>query len=162
MPVTWRAFFKASNNYIRGLFKKDMRILIYFILGSVLLFPSCGEKKRRLAEKVIPKIEEVSIPDTANPIKEVEENLVANKSRSPNPHRYFVIIGSFRNPDNAKRYQGQLLKKGFSSEILKNEAGLYRVSILATNETKEAMKEIRRMRRVFPEYFDTWLLIQKK
>jgi len=54
------------------------------------------------------------------------------------------------------------LKKGFSSEILKNEAGLYRVSVLATNETREAMKEIRRIRSVFPEYYDTWLLIQKK
>ena len=115
-----------------------------------------------VAEYVIPKIEEKTVPETANPIKEVEERLVANNNILPNPHRYFVIIGSFRNPDNAKKYQDQILKKGFSSEILKNEAGLYRVSVMATNETREAMKEIRRIRSVFPEYYDTWSLIQKK
>jgi len=139
-----------------------MRILIYFILGSVLVFSSCERNNKRLAENIIPKIEEKTVPDTANPIKEVEEKLVANNNKLPNPHRYFVIIGSFRNPDNANKYQGQILKKGFSSEILKNESGLYRVSVLATNETKEAMKEIRRIRRIFPEYSYTWLLIQKK
>lgn len=139
-----------------------MKILLYFILGSVLLSSACEEKNKRLTESIIPKIEVKTIPDTASPIKEVEEKLVANNNKLPNPHRYFVIIGSFRNPDNAERYQGQILKKGFSSEILKNEDGLYRVSVMSTNETREAMNEIRRIRRVFPEYYDTWLLIQKK
>jgi cell division protein FtsN len=146
-----------------------MRILLYFILGSILLFSSCDGKNKRLtknkmpvAGNVIPKIEEKTIPDTVNPIKEVEEKLVSNNNKSPNSHRYFVIIGSFKNPDNAKKYQGQILKKGFSSEILKNEAGFYMVSVMATNETKEAMREIRRIRSAFPEYYYTWLLIQKK
>ncbi|MCU0412920.1 MAG: SPOR domain-containing protein [Ignavibacteriaceae bacterium] len=146
-----------------------MRILIYFILVSVLVFSSCERKNKPLgknnmpvAENITPKIEEKTVPDTANPIKEVEEKLVANNNKLPNPHHYFVIIGSFRNPDNAKKYQEQILKNGFNSEILKNEAGLYRVSVMATNETREAMKEIRRIRSVFPEYYDTWLLIQKK
>jgi cell division protein FtsN len=146
-----------------------MRIFISFILVSVLLFSSCDGKNRRLpknkipaVENAIPKIEEKTISDTVNPIKVIEEKLVSNNNKSPNPHRFFVILGSFRKHDNAKKYQEQILKKGFSSEILKNEEGLYRVSVLATNETKEALKEIRRIKRVFPEYIDTWLLIQKK
>jgi len=60
-----------------------MRIIIYFILGTVLLTWSCDGKNKRLAkskmpvaENVIPKIEEKTVPDTANPIKEVEEKLV--------------------------------------------------------------------------------------
>ena len=138
-----------------------MRILIYFIFGSLLLSSSCERKNKRPAENSIPKIEEKTVPVESNPIREVEEKLVANNNKLPNPHRYFVIIGSFRKPDNANKYQRQILQKGFSSEILKNEVGLYRVSVLATNDTKEAIKEIRRIWRVFPEYSDTWLLIQK-
>ena len=134
-----------------------------------MLFWSCDGKNKRLdknklttTENLLPKIEEAIVPDSVIPIKEAEEKLVANNNKLPNPHRYFVIIGSFRNPDNAEKYQEQILKKGFNSEIVKNEAGLYRVSVMSTNDTREAMNEIRRIRRVFPEYYDTWLLFQKK
>jgi len=71
-------------------------------------------------------------------------------------------MGSFRNPRNFTKYQGKLLKEGFSSEILRNEEGLYRVSVLATDEINVARDDIRRIRNIFPKYFDTWLLIQKK
>ena len=60
-----------------------MRIIIYYILVSVLLFSSCEGKNKRLgknkmpvAENITPKIEEKTVPDTANPIKKVEENLL--------------------------------------------------------------------------------------
>jgi len=80
----------------------------------------------------------------------------------PDPSRFFVIIGSFRYPENAKKYQMQILTEGFNSEILRNEAGLYRVSVMSTNEIAAAREDIRRLRRTFPEYSETWLLIQKK
>ena len=86
-----------------------MRILIFLIIGTVLLFSACDSKNSRLAknkksgiETGIPKIEEKPVQVTINQIKEVEEKLIANNNKLPNPHRYFVIIGSFRNPDNAK------------------------------------------------------------
>ena len=146
-----------------------MRLIIYFILGTVLLIWSCdgknkhlGKNKMPVAENITPKIEEKTVPDIANPIKEVEEKLVANNNNLPNPHHYFVIIGSFRNPENVKKYQIQIFKEGFNSEILKNEAGLYRVSVMSTDEIEPAREDIRRIRRVFPEYLDTWSLIQKK
>lgn len=98
----------------------------------------------------------------AGPIKEVEEKLVPVEKKAPDPHKYFVIIGSFRNPDNAKKYQEQLRLEGFTgSELLRNEAGLYRVSVMATDDVDKARLEIRRIRNLFPKYFDTWLLIQK-
>jgi len=120
------------------------------------------KSKKSATENIVPKIEEKQITEPATEIKEVEEKLVPIDEKLPDPHRYFVIIGSFRNPDNAKKYQGQILKKGFSSEILKNEAGLYRVSVMSTDEIEFARDDVRRIRRLFPEYYDTWLLIQKK
>ena len=146
-----------------------MKILIYVIISIGLLSFSCAgtnknlRKSRKSAtENIVPKIKEKQISEPAVEIKEVEEKLVPIKEKLPDPHRYMVIIGSFRNPDNAKKYQGQILKKGFSSEILKNEAGLYRVSVMSTDEIEHAREDVRRIRRIFPEYYDTWLLIQKK
>ena len=146
-----------------------MIILICVLIGTALLSFSCAgtnkhlRKNRKSAtESVVPKIEEKQLSEPAVEIKEVEEKLVPIDEKLPDPHRYFVIIGSFRNPDNAKKYQGQILKKGFSSEILKNEAGLYRVSVMSTDEIEPAREDIRRIWRMFPEYNDTWLLIQMK
>jgi cell division protein FtsN len=146
-----------------------MRYLIYGLLGLVLISASCAGTNKRLRKSktasnvpVVAKVEEKEPEQMAVPIKEVEEKLVPIDKALPNPHRYFVIIGSFRNPDNAKKYQTQVLKDGFSSEILKNEEGLYRLSVLATDDVSIARDDIRRIRNVFPKYFDTWLLIQKK
>jgi len=47
------------------------------------------------------------------------------------------------------------------SELLKNEAGLYRVSVMATDDIISARNEIGRIRSKFPSYSDTWLLIRK-
>lgn len=144
-----------------------MRFLIYLVIGTILASSSCAGTNKRLRKNNKPVSENtipVPIPresiETAVPIKEVEEKLVSINEVKPNPHRYFVVIGSFRNSENVKKYQVQLLKDGFSSEILKNEEGLYRVSVLATDEINNARDDIRRIRNIFPEYFETWLLIQ--
>ena len=146
-----------------------MKVLICVIIVTAIVSFSCAgtnkhlrKSKKSATENIVPKIEEKQISEPATEIKEVEEKLVPIDEKLPDPHRYFVIIGSFRNPDNAKKYQGQILKKGFSSEILKNEAGLYRVSVMSTDEIEFARDDVRRIRRLFPEYYDTWLLIQKK
>ena len=146
-----------------------MRILVCVIMGASILSFSCAgtnkylrKSKKSATENIVSKMEEIQISQAPIESKEVEEKLVPINEKLPAPHRYFVIIGSFRNPDNAKKYQGQILKKGFSSEILKNEAGLYRVSVMSTDEIEPAREDVRRIWRMFPEYYDTWLLIQKK
>jgi cell division protein FtsN len=146
-----------------------MKVIICFIIVTAIASFSCAgtnknlrKSKKATTEIIVPKIEEKQITEPETKIKEVEEKLVPIDEKLPDPHRYFVIIGSFRNPDNAKKYQEQILKKGFSSDILKNEAGLYRVSVMSTDEIEFARDDVRRIRRLFPEYYDTWLLIQKK
>jgi cell division protein FtsN len=146
-----------------------MRVIIYLIISATLLSASCAginkklrKSKKSETENAATSIEKKQESEPVIEIKEVEEKLVPIDNKLPDPHRYFVIIGSFRNPENAKKYQAQILKEGFSSEVLKNEAGLYRVSVMSTDEIETARDDIRRIRRIYQEYSDTWLLIQKK
>lgn len=102
------------------------------------------------------------VPVIEEPIKEIEEKLVPVQEAPPAPDQYFVIIGSFRNYNNAINYQDLIKKDGFTSVLLKNEKGLHRVSVLGTNDISAARSEIKRIRTSFPKYLDTWLLIQVK
>jgi len=134
----------------------------------IILFSSCGGVKKTavpgdaqpalVPAEPAPPVENV----TDDSIPEVEEKLVTFNEIPPDLSRYFVIIGSFRNPENAARYQEIIREDGFQSTLLKNEEGLIRISVLATNDISEARAEIRRIRSAFPKYFDTWLLMQKR
>lgn len=132
-----------------------------------MISSACSSTKTSLFGKPEEKKENVqgtSIKRTlmpATPIKEVEEKLVANEDKAPSAKKYFVVIGSFRDPGNAKEHQVIVAKDGFKSEILKNDAGLYRVSVMETNDITAARNEIRRIWSKFPKYSDTWLLIRK-
>jgi len=138
-------------------------------IGTAMLYFSCAGTNKQLSEgsnpgtqNMEPVVQKKTETAPEAEIREVEEKLVPIDEKLPDPHSYFVIIGSFRVPENAKKQQDQISKKGFRSEILKNEAGLFRVSVMSTNEIRIAREEIRRIRRDFSEYSDTWLLIQKK
>ncbi len=144
--------------------------LIMLILVSAMLSSCASMHKGRKAPVS-------STPATGNsytkpakdddpPITEVREKIVATPDHPADPHEYFVIIGviigSFRDPGNARKYQEQIASDGFSSVLLKNDQGLYRVSVKATNEILEARSSIRDIRSRFRKYEDTWLLISVK
>ena len=117
---------------------------------------------RQVEEEPVRKAEEDIFRDAEKePVREVEERLVSNDLKDPGPGKYFVIIGSFRDPVNAMERQSQVFKEGFESEILKNEAGLYRVSVMATDDINAAMDEVRRIWARYPQYSDAWMLIRK-
>jgi cell division protein FtsN len=143
-----------------------MKLLTYLMLGSFLFLSSCSGSNKWFSSKgkKNTEAEGTSINKTlmpAGPIKEVEEKLVPNDNKVPDSHKYFVIIGSFRSPVNARKFQSQISRDGFNSEILKNETGLYRVSVRATDDILEARNEVRRIWSRFPVYSDTWMLIRK-
>ena len=125
-----------------------MRILISVAFSSLLLLSACSGLNKMGKS-------------TSTGIKEVEEKVVPVDPGVSARYNYFVIIGSFRDPVNAREYQEEISSKGFTPAILRNEAGLYRVSVLSTNQIEAARSEIRRIREAFPEHADTWLLIQK-
>ena len=143
-----------------------MRIITCLLIVSVLLSGSCASMKK--GTKGNKQDSESGVQGTssktlmpATPIKEVEEKLVSNEDKAPGPEKYFVIIGSFKDPSNAKEHQAMVKKDGFLSEVLKNDAGLYRVSVMATDDITAARNEVRRIWAKFPGYSDTWMLIRK-
>lgn len=158
-----------------------MRITVY-VLVSLFLLCSCGglkkiTKSKKSAEPVktatatapapapapvVAPAGKKPEPVPAAPIREVVEKVVPVERPAQVSQRYFVIIGSFRNPDNARKYQTQISRDNFRSEILRSETGFYRVSVMATDDMEKARNEIRRIRYTYPKYHDTWLLIQKK
>ena len=98
----------------------------------------------------------------SKPVVEREERLVEVNESEVAEGMYFVIIGSFRSKDNAMKYQDDIGQQDFSSIVLKNEEGYYRVSVKATKDIEAARAEILRIRSNYPQYSDTWLLIRKK
>ena len=143
-----------------------MRPLNNLLIITLLLTLSCSSTKTSLfgGKKKESSVQGTSINKTlmpATPIKEVEETLVSNEEKAPGPEKYFVIIGSFKDPVNAKEHQAIVRKDGFSSEVLKNEAGLFRVSVMATDDITAARDEVRKIWAKFPRYSDTWMLISK-
>ncbi len=142
-----------------------MRTLWIVIIGLSILASGCALSNKRLRDSKKgaegTTLSRTLAPATPIQVREVEEKLVPVENKTPEPYHYFVIIGSFRNRDNAGKYQDQLASEGFKSEILRNEAGLYRISVMATDDMDEARTEIGRIRTNFPKYSDTWLLIQK-
>lgn len=146
-----------------------MKLKLPLIIVMMFFLCSCGGSRKTTLNpdknNVAADLSETDISSektVEEPIIEVEEKLVAVNYVAPEPYNYFVIIGSFRNPNNAKNYQKQIEIDGFSSELLKNENGLYRVSVMASNDIVAARKEIKRIREKYPKYSDTWLLIQVK
>ena len=142
-----------------------MRFFLLTIIVSLMLASGCALTGKRLSESKSgaesTTLSKTLAPATPVQVKEVEEKLVPVESKVPDPYHYFVIIGSFRNPDNAKKHQSIVAADGFKSEVLKNDAGLYRVSVMGTDILDDARDEIGRIRELFPKYSDTWLLIQK-
>jgi cell division protein FtsN len=145
-----------------------MKFYTYLLVVAIIFTASCAGTNKSLRnsrkqDKENP-VKGTSIKRTlmpATPIKEVEERLVSNDETDPSPQKYFVIIGSFKEPANAKDHQALVRKDGFASEILKNDAGLYRVSVMATDDITDARTEVRRIWAKFPQYSDTWMLIRK-
>jgi cell division protein FtsN len=143
-----------------------MKLNLFCISVLIFFLCSCGGSRKAAMNRdktnypAVSTEKELNIEEAAEkPIVEVEEKLVPIKEVPPEPYQYFVIIGSFRNPNNAMNFQKQIEKDGFSSELLKNEAGLFRVSVMASNDILAARKEISRIRKQHPNYSDTWLLI---
>ena len=146
-----------------------MKSYFLFLIFAVLVLFSCKtQKQATTAEPVVQEEVTPPPPPAAEsiveeaPIVEKEEVIVEETGPEPQVYDYFVIMGSFRILENAHKRQETLQGMGFTSELLRNEEGLYRVSVMATNAILDARKEILRVRTTHPDYSDTWLLIRKK
>ena len=142
--------------------KKSAIFLLAILLGISCSKQKIPQKTAAELNSVPARAERMEDGSREKPIVEMEEKFMAVDEEPPAESLYFVIIGSFRNKDNALKHQEEIRTKGFTSILLRNEAGLFRVSVKATDDISGARNEIQRIRKNFPEYGDTWLLIRKK
>ena len=127
-----------------------MKIIVSVILLAFITV-SCGTNKRVYAppfedEETETVVEKENVQTTAqNPTKKTENTkpVVSKEENVTMTHgdvlkRYNVIVGSFSNVDNAVKLQAKLNGMGYHSIIMKNDAGMSRVSIAGFDE-EEAM-----------------------
>jgi len=127
-----------------------------FIIVCALLICSCKSAKKTVQSDTPHLMEEskTEIVVRTEKIKPIDQT-----DRAMN--RYYVIIGSFRGIDNARRYLADMVKKGFTPEILENEEGLYRISVGGYDEESAARSRISGIRAMHKDHADVWLLIRQ-
>lgn len=144
-----------------------------FVFGIIpLLCLSCGGLNKKMTRSggsgketpVVSAQKTEAVPEKAQqePIVERTEKLVEAPGIQINPSKFFVIIGSFQSLENAKTQVGESAARGFVPVILKSESGYFRVSVMATDDEAVARNEIYRIKYLYPEHADTWLLIQQR
>jgi len=129
-----------------------MKKTVILIIAGLMILTGCRTKKLTEVETEIP-------------IRAVEESFTFTREEDRTQHddrTYFVIIGSFRERENANRYMQEMIAKGFTPVILLSETGFHRVSVNSYRLEADARRRILQIRSDFPEHEDTWLLIRKE
>lgn len=103
-------------------------------------------------------IKEVSAPaDEALPVVEekvtaVEEPAPAVKETAPavaadGKKRFYVVIASFSNPENAKKSLARMADRGYQGELLSLKGGFTGVGICGTDDEQEAKESLKQVKR---------------
>jgi cell division protein FtsN len=101
--------------------------------------------------------------DTPVTVRKEDISFVQQEDQAKNDvNSYFVIVGSFSNIDNAKKYRETLVSEGFTPIILQsNTSGYFRVCVNSYKNEAEARNRVQDIRKNFPKYYDSWLLIKQ-
>lgn len=83
-----------------------------------------------------------------------EEIPVENPVKIPSKKNYFLVVGCFRDEFNAQSFVSELTMEGFDAEIFDQKNGLYRVSLAAYENEKDARKMLSNIQGA---YKDAWL-----
>lgn len=149
-----------------------MRTSVVIFLAMAMLAVSCKTREMVVVEAeppvVIAPVEEPE-PIPEPPVDEPEILIREEKFSFENEedemihetNRYFVIVGSFRNPENAHRFTQTLKEQGFIPVMLLSETGFTRVSVYSYTNELAARAKVVEVREDFPQYSDTWLLIRE-
>ncbi len=149
-----------------------MKIKLVLILAILVVLAGCRTNRMAAVER--PEFERPAIEKETETVVEVdadtgimslEEHFTFTSDFDKSMHddyTYFVIIGSFRQKDNAQRFMETLYVKGLEPVILLSETGLHRISVGSFERENDARSIIMQIRSDFKEHEDTWLLIRKQ
>lgn len=118
----------------------------------------------KLAAQKAKEQAEALAKEQAEKVVTMEEKIkvVESKAEVDETHRYHIIIGSFKQIQNARQLCEDAISKDFLPSIMENEEGMYRVGIYSSITEKTARAKIVELRKSHPEYVGIWLLIEKK
>ena len=161
----------VKNLYTIIIMKKELLLLS---IAAIFALASCSQKKALPKSAYEPAETTVSVAVDPQRTVTVQTNEVRQdesvSSRSENVRlqgegvlkKYSIIVGSFQNSTNAKNLQTRLISQGYNSTILMNtERQMYRVSINSFDYEADARNEARRIKSIFPDFSDAWILIAR-
>ena len=96
-------------------------------------------------------VKEVSAPvDEAS--SAVEEKETAAEGTAPavatdGKKRFYVVIASFSNPDNARKSLARMADRGYQGELLSLKGGFTGVGICGTDDEQEAKESLKQVKR---------------
>jgi cell division protein FtsN len=152
---------------------KNGWILLVAVIILGIASSSCKTTKKTAytPEPIQPVVEsnELKKPEHVEPIKEEVQvtvktedvSLAVGEDLSKDGFAFYVIVGSFSKSENALSFKNQLIGKGFNPVLLNSETGFVRVAVDQTNSERDAREMISKIRNVYPEYKDVWLLKKK-
>lgn len=164
---------------------KNVTIAAGLLLGATLMFSGCKTKKTAMndvdeflagqsesTENTTSTASEKNDKGLSWPsknkdaekkivMKEEEASILSGENADIDGFKYFVIIGSFANENNARNYKVTMAEKGFKPTILANTTGHFRVAVFYSNNEQEARAKITEIRNSYPQHQDVWLLNRK-
>ena len=90
------------------------------------------------------------VEDKESVIKEVapeKEKVVEIKPAADGKKRFYVVIASFSNPDNARKSLARMADRGYQGELLSLKGGYTGVGICGTDDEQEAKESLKQVKR---------------
>ncbi len=139
-------------------------VFLWIAVCSFFIF-SCGaleERKKAAGVKDIDTvyIEQIVDRDTTpqDDNKENGKNAAAAEEEKNIDYTYYVIIGSFKDVQNAKTLYKDLKKQGAPSKILDPVNSFNRVAIHSFDNKNDALAKLYKIRAQGGELVDAWIL----
>ncbi len=147
-----------------------MKTKIFIGLLVVAMTTACGTKKNNLsaAYEVATEAETTTKEVVAEEKTQASEALMDSKARiTETKDRYqmengqfvekpfHIIVGSFKNENNAKNLRSNLAKTGMKAFVAVNKDGMYRVFAVSSDDETSIRTELVKVRQSFP---DAWIL----
>jgi cell division protein FtsN len=136
-----------------------MKKYVFTTLIALLALSACKDKAKEKQQVEPPKVEQASkdttqataSPTVAGPVKPAPED------------KYFLIAGSFLEPQNANTYESRLKKEGYDAKVVQRKWGAnnqyYRVACQSFHDRTTAYNTLAKMQQS-QEIQDVWLLVK--
>ncbi len=109
------------------------------------------EKQEKKADK---SKEKTTQQETTKPKKQKPEKTQVQKANK-GTKKFYIVAGSFRNLEYAKKFNQDLINQGYNSELIGERNGMHAVSYNSYKNKSQAVKELQEMR---DKGLQVWLL----